>query len=37
GGPVSSFVTSVSFVIYLICRLFGSARRKNAGRIPAHA
>ncbi|MDF2472086.1 MAG: putative transporter permease protein, partial [Rhodococcus erythropolis] len=37
GVPVSSFVTSVSFVIYLICRLFGSARRKNAGRIPAHA
>ncbi|MBP2526814.1 helicase [Rhodococcus sp. FH8] len=37
GVPVSSFVTSVSFVIYLICRLFGSARRKNAGRIPAQA
>lgn len=37
GVPVSSFVTTVSFVIYLVCRLTGSARRKNAGRIPAHA
>ncbi|MBV6759371.1 MULTISPECIES: metal ABC transporter permease [Rhodococcus] len=33
GVPVSSFVTTISFVIYLACRLSGSSRRKNAGRI----
>ncbi|MDT2004270.1 metal ABC transporter permease [Rhodococcus opacus] len=33
GVPVSSFVTTISFVIYLVCRLSGSSRRKNAGRI----
>ncbi|QYB01784.1 metal ABC transporter permease [Rhodococcus sp. USK10] len=32
GVPVSSFVTTISFVIYLACRLSGSSRRKNAGR-----
>ncbi|MBA8958331.1 zinc/manganese transport system permease protein [Rhodococcus percolatus] len=38
GVPVSSFVTTISFVIYLVCRLSGSSRRKNAGRItPTHA
>ncbi|MCQ4117611.1 metal ABC transporter permease [Rhodococcus tibetensis] len=37
GVPVSSFVTTISFVIYLICRLSGSRRRKNAGRVSAHA
>ncbi|MDV7241281.1 MULTISPECIES: metal ABC transporter permease [Rhodococcus] len=36
GVPVSSFVTTISFVIYLICRLGGSRRRKNTGRIAAH-
>ncbi|MBC2641750.1 MULTISPECIES: metal ABC transporter permease [unclassified Rhodococcus (in: high G+C Gram-positive bacteria)] len=36
GVPVSSFVTSISFIIYLVCRLSGSSRRKNAGRI-AHS
>ncbi|MDV7356542.1 metal ABC transporter permease [Rhodococcus oxybenzonivorans] len=36
GVPVSSFVTTISFVIYLICRLGGSRRRKNAGRVAAH-
>ncbi|MEN0133681.1 MAG: metal ABC transporter permease [Rhodococcus sp. (in: high G+C Gram-positive bacteria)] len=36
GVPVSSFVTTISFIIYLICRLTGSSRRKNAGRI-AHS
>ncbi|MHA4852190.1 MULTISPECIES: metal ABC transporter permease [unclassified Rhodococcus (in: high G+C Gram-positive bacteria)] len=35
GVPVSSFVTTISFVIYLICRLGGSRRRKNAGRVAA--
>ncbi|MFC0447888.1 metal ABC transporter permease [Rhodococcus jostii] len=33
GVPVSSFVTTISFIIYLVCRLSGSSRRKNAGRI----
>lgn len=33
GVPVSSFVTTISFVIYLACRLSSSSRRKNAGRI----
>lgn len=37
GIPVSSFVTTISFVIYLICRLTGSTRRKNAGRITVPA
>ncbi|AOW93577.1 helicase [Rhodococcus sp. WMMA185] len=38
GVPVSSFVTAIAFVIYVVCRLTGSSRRKNAGRIaPAHA
>ncbi len=36
GVPVSSFVTTISFVIYLICRLGGSRRRKNTGRVAAH-
>ncbi|BAH52652.1 metal ABC transporter permease [Rhodococcus opacus] len=36
GVPVSSFVTTISFIIYLICRLSGSSRRKNAGRL-AHS
>jgi zinc/manganese transport system permease protein len=35
GVPVSSFVTTISFVIYLICRLGGSRRRKKAGRVAA--
>ncbi|NLG55552.1 MAG: metal ABC transporter permease [Rhodococcus sp.] len=32
GVPVSSFVTGISFVIYLICRLVGRSRRGNHGR-----
>ncbi|MEV0947483.1 metal ABC transporter permease [Rhodococcus sp. NPDC049939] len=36
GVPVSSFVTAIAFVIYVVCRLTGSSRRKSAGRI-AHA
>lgn len=37
GVPVSSFVTAISFVIYLVCRGLGSSRRKNAGRVVATA
>ena len=33
GVPVSTFVTTISFVIYLICRAIGSRRRANAGRV----
>lgn len=43
GVPVSSFVTAISFVIYIVCRLIGKSRRGNTGRIvtnspatPAH-
>ncbi|EME23982.1 ABC transporter permease [Rhodococcus triatomae BKS 15-14] len=35
GVPVSTFVTTISFVIYLICRLVGSRRRANTGRLVA--
>ncbi|WP_068279270.1 metal ABC transporter permease [Aldersonia kunmingensis] len=38
GVPVSSFVTAIAFVIYLICRFIGSRREKTAGRklaVPA--
>jgi zinc/manganese transport system permease protein len=31
GLPVSPYVTSVSFVIYLVCRLIEVARRKTQG------
>jgi zinc/manganese transport system permease protein len=31
GLPVSPYVTSVSFVIYLVCRLIEAARRKTQG------
>lgn len=37
GVPVSSFVTAVSFVIYLVCRVLGRTRRNNAGRIAAES
>lgn len=37
GVPVSTFVTTISFVIYLICRAVGSRRRSHAGRLPAAA
>lgn len=32
GVPVSSFVTAIAFVIYLICRFVGARRERNAGR-----
>ncbi|QGU08273.1 High-affinity zinc uptake system membrane protein ZnuB [Corynebacterium occultum] len=32
GLPISVFVTTISFVIYLICRLLGWARNRNATR-----
>ncbi|CRK50256.1 ABC transporter permease [Rhodococcus sp. RD6.2] len=35
GVPVSTFVTTISFVIYLICRLIGSRRRAHSGRLVA--
>lgn len=35
GVPVSTFVTTISFVIYLVCRAVGSARRGNTGRLVA--
>ncbi|WP_280502538.1 metal ABC transporter permease, partial [Nocardia farcinica] len=31
GVPVSTFVTTISFLIYLVCRVVG-ARRRKAGR-----
>ncbi|MFC4603737.1 metal ABC transporter permease [Rhodococcus kronopolitis] len=37
GVPVSTFVTGISFVIYLICRVVGSRRGHNSGRIVAPA
>lgn len=38
GLPVSVFVTTISFVIYLVCRLIGWQRNKNAVRdeVAAH-
>lgn len=33
GIPVSSFVTTISFVIYLVCRIVGRTKRGNAGRV----
>lgn len=35
GVPVSTFVTTISFVIYLICRAIGSRRKANSGRAIA--
>lgn len=38
GVPVSSFITTIAFVIYLACRLVGSARRRaGSGRREAVA
>ncbi|GAA4490304.1 metal ABC transporter permease [Rhodococcus olei] len=37
GVPVSTFVTTISFVIYLVCRAIGSRRRANSGRITVTA
>ncbi len=37
GVPVSSFVTTISFVIYLVCRFIGSRRNRNSGRKVAVA
>ncbi|MFD6858062.1 metal ABC transporter permease [Rhodococcus sp. NPDC060086] len=36
GVPVSSFITTIAFVIYLVCRTIGSVqRRRGAGRVLA--
>ena len=32
GLPVSAFVTTISFVIYLVCRVVGSKRSAGSGR-----
>ncbi|MBP1160827.1 MULTISPECIES: metal ABC transporter permease [Rhodococcus] len=37
GVPVSSFVTTISFVIYLACRAIGSRRGRATGRIAVAA
>ncbi|NLE79335.1 MAG: metal ABC transporter permease [Rhodococcus sp.] len=37
GVPVSSFVTAISFLIYIVCRLIGKSRRANTGRIVANS
>lgn len=37
GVPVSSFVTTISFVIYLICRVVGTRRGRSAGRVAVSA
>ena len=37
GVPVSSFVTTISFVIYLACRVVGTRRERRAGRRLAPA
>ncbi|NLV81158.1 MAG: metal ABC transporter permease [Rhodococcus sp.] len=29
GVPVSSFITTIAFVIYIVCRIIGSARRRR--------
>ncbi|SDC66430.1 metal ABC transporter permease [Rhodococcus tukisamuensis] len=33
GVPVSTFVTTISFVIYLICRVVGARRGRSSGRV----
>lgn len=35
GLPVSTFVTTISFVIYLLCRAVGATRKANSGRLVA--
>ncbi|MFD4179779.1 metal ABC transporter permease [Rhodococcus sp. NPDC058514] len=37
GVPVSSFVTAISFVIYLICRVVGKRRGSSSGRVAVSA
>ncbi|MEE2031420.1 metal ABC transporter permease [Rhodococcus chondri] len=31
GVPVSSFITTIAFAIYVVCRIIGSARRRTGG------
>ena len=33
--PVSPYITTISFVIYLVCRGVGSRRKANSGRVLA--
>ena len=38
GVPVSAFITTIAFVIYMVCRVIGSARtRRGSGRVAAAA
>ncbi|WP_020107780.1 metal ABC transporter permease [Nocardia sp. 348MFTsu5.1] len=37
GLPPSVFVTSISFAIYMVCRVIGTRRSRNAGRRTSHA
>ncbi|TDD49393.1 metal ABC transporter permease [Saccharopolyspora elongata] len=37
GAPVSAFVTIISFVIYLVCRVVGNRRLRRLSRTPAAA
>ncbi len=38
GVPVSAFITTIAFVIYMICRVIGTARnRRGSGRVAATA
>jgi len=36
GLPISPYVTTISFLIYIVCRIVG-ARRRNDSRSPALA
>jgi len=33
GAPISAFVTTLSFVIYLVCRAIAAARGRVSGRV----
>ncbi|GGF22103.1 metal ABC transporter permease [Williamsia phyllosphaerae] len=35
GLPVSVFVTTISFLIYVVCRVLGGRRQRTAGRVAA--
>jgi zinc/manganese transport system permease protein len=38
GLPISPYVTTISFLIYVVCRIVGSRRTRtgNNGRLPVH-
>lgn len=37
GAPISAFVTAISFLIYLVCRVIGRVRVRRLGRSPVEA